>query len=109
VFDARVASRRGPITVYARPNGLDHARLGLSVGRRVGRSIDRHAIKRRLREAFRLMLPGVGGYDLVVTVRPHKVMAMGRYLDLLGGAVAHVDRQWRRRDVAPAPSEGGGS
>ena len=36
VFDARVASRRGPITVYARPNGLGHGRLGLSVGRRVG-------------------------------------------------------------------------
>ncbi len=99
VFDARVAARRGPITVYGRPNGLAHGRLGLSVGRRVGRSVERHAIKRRLREAFRLLLPSLPrGYDLVVTVRPHKTMATARYREMLESAAAQIDRKWAKRD-----------
>jgi ribonuclease P protein component len=107
VFDARVASRRGPMTVYALPNGLGHARLGLSVGRRVGKAVDRHAIKRRLREAFRLMLPSLGAYDLVVTLRPHRIMTTARYRELLEGASAHVERQWKARASAGEPGAGG--
>jgi ribonuclease P protein component len=108
VFDARVSARRGPITVFGRPNGLDHPRLGLSVGRRVGRSVVRHAVKRRLREAFRLLRPRMPrGYDLVVTVRAHKVMTTQRYLELLEGAVSHVDKQWSRR--TPEGEAGGGA
>ena len=99
VFDARVSARRGPLTVFAKPNGLEHARLGLSVGRRVGRSVVRHAVKRRLREAFRILRPRMSrGYDLVVTVRAHKVMTPERYLELLEGAVAYVDKQWTKRE-----------
>ena len=107
VFDARVSARRGPITVYGRPNGLGHARLGLSVGRRVGRSVERHSIKRRLREAFRLLAPEIGDYDLVVTVRPHREKSMERYREMLDGAAAHIDRQWRqRRSASAAPGDG---
>lgn len=109
VFDARVSARRGPLTVFGRPNGLGHARLGLSVGRRVGRSVVRHAIKRRLREAFRVLRPRIPrGYDLVVTVRAHKLMTTQRYLELLEGAVAYLDVQWSRRDGAGTEGQAGG-
>jgi ribonuclease P protein component len=104
VFDAGVRTTRGTITVYARPNGLPHARLGLSIGRRAGPAVTRVAIKRRLREAFRHLqhqLPG--GYDLVVTVRAHKPVPMARYQDWLASAWRWLDAAWaKRHPAAPA-------
>ncbi|MFG0307079.1 MAG: ribonuclease P protein component [Phycisphaerales bacterium JB040] len=76
VFDARLRKSRGPITVFARPNGLGHDRLGLSIGRRVGNAAVRARAKRLIREAFRLSGPergesSAGGVDYVVSSRPH--------------------------------------
>lgn len=56
------------LTVVARPNGLAHARLGLSVGRSIWKSaVRRNRVRRIFREAFRLeqqRLPA--GFDLVL-------------------------------------------
>lgn len=88
---------RGPLLVFARPNGLDHARLGLSVPRRVGKATDRNRAKRRLREAFRLLMPTMPpGYDLVIAVRPHTTLTLAEYQDLLASAWRSLDRDWRR-------------
>ena len=54
VYDARVREARGPLLVYAKPNDLGHARLGLSTSRKVGTAPRRNRIRRLLREAFRL-------------------------------------------------------
>ncbi len=58
--------------VYAFNRGEgDSARLGLSVGRRVGGSVERNRVKRVLREQFARMQPGLaGGVDFVVIARP---------------------------------------
>lgn len=61
-------ARGAQLLVVARPNGLPHARLGLSVGRSTWRSaVRRNRVKRVFREAFRLEqheLPA--GYDLIL-------------------------------------------
>lgn len=97
---------RGPLVVIGRPNDLPHCRLGLSVSRRVGNAVKRHAIKRRVREAFRLSqhdLPP--GYDLVVIVRPHTMMPMQRYLELLTSASCAIDATWRKRSAREDPPD----
>src|SRR5947209_6667594 len=84
VYDAKTREGRGPLTIYALPNDTGHARLGLSVSRRVGNAVRRGRIKRLLREAFRLTrheLPGA--YDLVVVVRPHEPLILSEYQRLL--------------------------
>lgn len=98
VFGARVRKAKGPLTVFGRPNGSSLSRLGLSVGRRAGGAVRRNAMKRRLREAFRLSrrdLPE--GFDFVVTVRAHDDAALSDYRRWLADACAAVAREWSRR------------
>jgi ribonuclease P protein component len=57
-------------TVIARPNGLGHARLGLSVGiRSAGCAVNRNRVKRVVRERFRLSQQELPPVDVVVNAR----------------------------------------
>ena len=50
----------------------DNTRLGLTVSKKVGGAVVRNKVKRRLRESFRLLLPGLDGesnFDIVVIAR----------------------------------------
>lgn len=102
VYRARVTSRAGPIVVHALPGDAPCPRLGLSVGRRVGRAVTRNLVKRRLREAFRLLqhdLPALDGrhYDLVVAVRPHDPLPTADYQRLLAEGARSCHTIWARR------------
>ena len=58
------------LVIHAAPNGLPHARIGLTVSRKVGGAVVRNRVKRRLREAFRRNKRRVSrGLDLVVTAK----------------------------------------
>jgi ribonuclease P protein component len=99
VFDAKCRKSRGPLTIFAKPNGLGHARLGLSVSRKVGPAVRRVAIKRRLREAFRLMPEeSRGAYDLVITVRKHPAEKLAAYEGWMEACLAALDKEWKRRE-----------
>ena len=104
-----VAARRhgkrwssGLLMLLARPNGLAATRVGLSVGRRVGNSVVRNRVKRRLREAARLAdLPT--GWDLVLVARGDAATAD---YDSLNRSVADLLRRARVVDGSKAAGAG---
>ena len=71
------------LLVSATPNGRDENRVGLSVSKRVGGSVVRNRVKRRLREIFREIVvaggedgdQGEAGWDIVASARPPAAQA----------------------------------
>ena len=50
---------RTPSEIAADPDGATGARIGLTVGKVMGKAVDRNRIKRRMREAVRKNLPAL--------------------------------------------------
>lgn len=65
--------RHGPLAIlYYVPNELEHPRIGITASRKVGNSVIRHRLKRRIKEIYRRWkgrgrLPAM---DLVVHLKP---------------------------------------
>ena len=97
-----------PLSLAAGPNGLDRPRLGLSIGKRVGNAVARNRVKRRIREAFRLLKPTLpAGLDLVVGARPHAPMPTERYAELLEDMARGLGRQHAKREARRHATEPG--
>ncbi len=59
------------LVLVASPNSMDHSRFGFSVGKRIGKAVQRNRVKRLLREAAHQNLERVApGWDLVFIARP---------------------------------------
>ncbi|MBD3609708.1 MAG: ribonuclease P protein component [Gammaproteobacteria bacterium] len=70
VFDHSVRSSDQAMTVFAVPNHLPQARLGLTVGKKhLKLAVDRNRIKRLTRESFRRHQDELAGLDLIMMVR----------------------------------------
>jgi ribonuclease P protein component len=64
------------LTARIRRNDLDATRFGLSTGRRLGGAVIRNRVRRRLREALRVMAPSFQpGWDVLIIARPALVEA----------------------------------
>ena len=55
--------------MYVRDNELPYSRLGISCSKKIGNSVVRHGIARKLREIFRLHKEVCLGKDIIFVVR----------------------------------------
>lgn len=77
--------------MLARANGLPWARLGLVIsGRCARRAVDRHRLKRLVRESFRLHQGRLAGLDVVVIGKPGLAQRSNQEV------FASLERHWRR-------------
>jgi len=72
VFNENLVRAAHPhFLILARPNGLEHPRLGLVIAKKhVRNATDRNQIKRITRETFRLLQHELPPLDAVVLARP---------------------------------------
>jgi ribonuclease P protein component len=106
VLNARCSAGDGRLVVYVAPGEAGRSRLGLVVGRQVGRAHHRNRIKRLLREAFRTSrdrLPA--DTDIVVVVKPDPPDTLAACRHSLIRLAAAAAKRHRRRAEKHAAAE----
>lgn len=88
------------LLLLARRNGLDHARLGLVIGKKnVKLSVQRNRVKRLIRESFRHHQVLLAGWDLVIVARRGVAEQDNPELS------RQIDKLWKRLVRKTATSE----
>lgn len=93
------------LQIWALPNNLGHARLGLVVGRQHGNALRRNRIKRILREAFRLSREDLpAGLDFACAPRAGARIELQEAIESLAG----IARRLARKFANEQPEDGSG-
>lgn len=91
VFAKPVKSGDQYFTLLAIRNDLDHPRLGLAIAKKqIKKAVHRNAIKRAVRENFRMRQHSLGSMDIVVLARREAIDAP---LETLGHS---LEKHWSR-------------
>lgn len=70
------------LVLYCRKRRGEGNRLGITVGKKIGKAVQRNRVRRRIREIYRLHEHQIDeGYDLVVVGRTRAVFSTYRQLD----------------------------
>ncbi len=102
-------ARSTNLLVAVAPNGLEHSRLGISIGKRIEKSaVRRNRLRRMVREAFRLSYAELPrGLDILVMAAEPKIQfelqATRAELVLLA---RKAERRWRDKERAREPAPG---
>lgn len=90
------------LVLYLVKNGTQANRLGISVSKKVGKSVVRSRVTRLIRESYRLMEDELKqGYDLVVIAR---VNAANAGYHEISGSLRHL---FKKQQLFLAPAEKG--
>jgi ribonuclease P protein component len=102
VYDRRRSAADGTLIVYARENGFDYSRLGLSVSKKFGGAVQRNRIRRLMREAYRLTKEQFPvGYDLVLIPRPQEEFTLDAFSKALKKLVPQAVKKIVRDSTEP--------
>ena len=85
IYDRGNKSHGRFLTLFALPNGLAHARLGVAATRKLGNAVVRNRAKRLIREVFRRNKPAPG-FDVVIVAKR----------DLLDAPLTSLDAEYLR-------------
>jgi ribonuclease P protein component len=96
VYDAKRSVSDARLVVYAKPNGNQPSRIGLSVSRKVGNAVRRVRLRRLLREAFRLNQHEFPvGFDFVLVARtPKEEPTLAEYVNAMKSLFPAAVKRW---------------
>ncbi len=66
---------RKNIVLYYRKNRFSYSRLGITVSPKIGNAVVRNAVRRRIKENYRLLQGLKEGYDIVIVARKRSPQA----------------------------------
>lgn len=104
VFAARTSVSDSWFVLYGDANSVGHARLGLTVPRRVGGAVERNRWKRLLREAFRLSQHELPAIDYVCVPRSNSAPQLRQLMESFPALACRLERKLQSKRKAAQSS-----